>query len=327
VHWLEIGFPNLDRSTVEHAVSWVSSGITSASPSLALLLVAPILLLGADYLFDEILKVDSRLNSARHYRAFLYLSVIAISLIVISQTRSTNSYLEALRVTSESLIGILIAVLMAFFMGKWILQRSWKARNREYIERIELELPQYLEMFHILITSGMSVLSALKSLSGTAELNGTSPSLGSGRSDGTGRRDRTERVDPFAWSKQSERSQRSLSKKQSVMRNVVWLIVRKVESGLSIEKALDEVVLDVGSEQLRRFSDAVILGMERGSSMSQTLRNLISETRNQSKILVMQHAGKAEIQLLIPVVFLILPISVMFAIWPSYVNLSSIMGG
>jgi pilus assembly protein TadC len=333
VHWLEIGFPNPGRGTVEHTVSWVSPGITSATPSLALLLVAPILLLGADYVFDEILKVDSRLNSARHYRAFLYLSVIAISLIVISQTRSTNSYLEAFRVTSESLIGILIAVLMAFFMGKWILQRSWKVRDREHIERIELELPQYLEMFHILITSGMSVLSALKSLSGTAELNRTSPSFGSRRRDGTGHRDvtgrtdGTEKADPFAWSKQSERSQRSLSKKQSVMRNVVRHIVTKVESGLSIEKALDEVVLDVGSEQLRRFSDAVILGMERGSSMSQTLRNLINETRNQSKILVMQRAGKAEVQLLIPVVFLILPISVMFAIWPSYVNLSSILGG
>jgi tight adherence protein C len=60
--------------------------------------------------------------------------------------------------------------------------------------------------------------------------------------------------------------------------------------------------------------------------MGQTLKNLIGETRNQSKILVMQRAGKAEIQLLIPVVFLILPISVMFAIWPSYVNLVSIMG-
>lgn len=327
MHWVEIGFPNLDRSTVEHAVSWVSPGITSATPSLALLLVAPILLLGADYLFDEILKVDSRLNSARHYRAFLYLSVIVISLTVISQTRSTDSYLEAFRVTSESLMGILVAVLVAFFMGKWILQRSWKARDREHIERIELELPQYLEMFHILITSGMSVLSALKLLGGTAEPNGASQSFGSRRTDGTGRTDGIEKADPISWRKQFERSRRSLSKKQSVMRNVVWNIVTRVENGLSIEKALDEVVLDVGSEQLRRFSDAVILGMERGSSVSQTLRNLINETRNQSKILVMQRAGKAEIQLLIPVVFLILPISVMFAIWPSYVNLSSIMGG
>lgn len=259
--------------------------------SLALLLFAPVLLLGADYLFDEMLKVNERLNVSRHYRAFLYLSVIAVSFIVISQASGAGSYLETFRVTGESLLGIFATVLVIFFAGKWLMVKSWNSRDRRRIEQLELELPQYLEMFHILITSGMSVLSALKSLTLNHEGNKTS------------------------------------AQKRSEMRKVITEVLALVESGVAIERALDQVVLGAGSEQLRRFSDAVILGMERGSSMGQTLRNLINETRNQSKVLVMQRAGKAEIQLLIPVVFLILPISVMFAIWPSYVNLSSIMGG
>ena len=276
---------------------FAADGIAGAS--LALLFVAPVILLGADYLFDEILNIKADLASKAHYRAFLYLSVIAICSIVLLQSSDADGWMETFRITSQSLLAIISVLLLGFFLGKWSLRRSWISREAKRIERLELELPQHLEMFHILITSGMSVLSALKALSQSGR-NFTASELALGV---------------------------ATAQKRSEMGQVVSEILRGVQQGLAIERALDQVVMKAGSEQLRRFSDAVILGMERGSSMGQTLRNLINETRNQSKILVMQRAGKAEINLLIPVVFLILPISVMFAIWPSYMNLASIMGG
>lgn len=291
-----------------------------APVAFALLLFAPMILLGADYLFDEILKVKAELRSAMHYRALLYLVIAALSVIVISQSRSSDTYLDAFRVTSESLIWVFALLLITFFLGKSILKHSWSSRQRERVERLDLELPQYLEMFHILITSGMSVLSALKALRfGTSSMGDSSRRTGS-RSELQQRGGPRESRLPWIDSRES-------MSECSGMRAVVGEILKGVDQGLSIERALDQVVMRAGSEQLRRFADAVILGMERGSSMGQTLRNLINETRTQSKILVMERAGKAEIKLLIPVVFLILPISVIFAIWPSYVNLVSIMGG
>lgn len=281
-----------------------SNGIAVAS--LALLFVAPIILLGADYLFDEILNVKADLATKVHYRAFLYLSVIAICSVVLFQSLGAYGWVDTFRITSQSLISIISILLLGFFFGKWSLQRSWVSREAKRIERLELELPQYLEMFHILITSGMSVLSALKALSRSGHDFAASD------------------VHSMAVIRQ-KRSE--MGRARSEMGQVVLEVLQGVQRGLAIERALDQVVMKAGSEQLRRFSDAVILGMERGSSMGQTLRNLINETRTQSKILVMQRAGKAEIKLLIPVVFLILPISVMFAIWPSYMNLASIMGG
>jgi len=291
-----------------------------ASVTFALLLFAPMTLLGADYLFDEILQVRAELRSATHYRALLYLVIAALSVIVISQSRSSDTYLDAFRVTSESLIWVFALLLITFFLGKSILKQSWSSRQRERIERLDLELPQYLEMFHILITSGMSVLSALKALRfGTSSMGDSSRHPGSRAEIST--RGGPREIRP-AWI-----DARAPMSECSGMRGIVSEILRGVDQGLSIESALDQVVMRAGSEQLRRFADAVILGMERGSSMGQTLRNLINETRTQSKILVMERAGKAEIKLLTPVVFLILPISVIFAIWPSYVNLVSIMGG
>jgi len=46
------------------------------------------------------------------------------------------------------------------------------------------------------------------------------------------------------------------------------------------------------------------------------------EARGNQRNRVMEAAGKAEVSMMIPVVFLILPISILFALWPSLTNLN-----
>jgi hypothetical protein len=55
---------------------------------------------------------------------------------------------------------------------------------------------------------------------------------------------------------------------------------------------------------------------------STILSGLGSEARQNQRNILMDKAGKAEISMMIPVVFLILPISVLFALWPSLTHLS-----
>jgi len=52
----------------------------------------------------------------------------------------------------------------------------------------------------------------------------------------------------------------------------------------------------------------------------------VEEVRNEERSQLLVAAGKAEIALMIPVVFLILPISVLFALWPSYFALGHSIG-
>jgi tight adherence protein C len=61
--------------------------------------------------------------------------------------------------------------------------------------------------------------------------------------------------------------------------------------------------------------------MERGTSLSDVLTRQVEEVRTAHHATLMTAAGKAEIALMIPVIFLILPISVLFALWPSYLSL------
>lgn len=87
---------------------------------------------------------------------------------------------------------------------------------------------------------------------------------------------------------------------------------------ISIMQAVDLVAERSSSISFRKFANTVILALERGSPLSAVLLNQAAESRSSYKADLLTLAGRAEIALLIPVVFLILPLSVIFTLWPSF---------
>ena len=73
---------------------------------------------------------------------------------------------------------------------------------------------------------------------------------------------------------------------------------------------------------IRRFVDAVITATLRGAPLIEVLSRHAVEAGGNQRNRVLSAAGKAEISMMIPVVFLILPISILFALWPSLANLN-----
>jgi len=100
-------------------------------------------------------------------------------------------------------------------------------------------------------------------------------------------------------------------------------VVEDIENGESIVDAVETLAQRNQSLVLRRFITSLILGIERGSSLTPILISQVRDSRLASKSETLKRAGKAEIALLIPVVFLILPISILFALWPSYQQLET----
>lgn len=94
-----------------------------------------------------------------------------------------------------------------------------------------------------------------------------------------------------------------------------------LKNGKSLSQSLEVLGARVSSPTVRRFCDTIILAIERGSSLSDVLNRQVEEVRAGQHASLLAAAGKAEISLMIPVIFLILPISVLFALWPSYVSL------
>ena len=99
-------------------------------------------------------------------------------------------------------------------------------------------------------------------------------------------------------------------------------LVFEVEQGRSLISALDAMGRSIESESIHRFTDSLVISMSRGNSMIETLEHAVEESRNQSRVTLIEAASKSEVSMLIPVVFLILPISILFALYPSLANLN-----
>jgi tight adherence protein C len=100
------------------------------------------------------------------------------------------------------------------------------------------------------------------------------------------------------------------------------IVVAEVRSGIPLNVALDSMGRRVKSVMIRRFVDALITATLRGAPLVEVLSRHAIEARGNQRNQVMAAAGKAEISMMIPVVFLILPISILFALWPSLTNLN-----
>jgi tight adherence protein C len=117
-------------------------------------------------------------------------------------------------------------------------------------------------------------------------------------------------------------SQRTTGEFASLLRDSV----SEIQDGANFSQALDVVSSRVNSTMVRRFCDSLTIAVERGSPLLDVVHRQVEEVRQQQRSKLLESAGKAEIGLMIPVVFLILPVSVLFALWPSYFALGRTVG-
>ena len=103
-------------------------------------------------------------------------------------------------------------------------------------------------------------------------------------------------------------------------------VVSQVKDGKAFHLALDEMGRGVESVLIRRFVDSLIIATLRGTPLTEVLQRHTEEARQSQRNQVMGAAAKAEISMMVPVVFLILPISILFALWPSLANLNLFTG-
>lgn len=113
-------------------------------------------------------------------------------------------------------------------------------------------------------------------------------------------------------------SQRS----QGLLAHEFGIVIESVRGGSSFHVALDALGRRVDSVVIRRFVDALITAMLRGAPLVDVLQRYAAEARQHQRNILMDKAGKAEISMMVPVVFLILPISVLFALWPSLTHMN-----
>lgn len=96
-----------------------------------------------------------------------------------------------------------------------------------------------------------------------------------------------------------------------------------VHAGVSLDDALAEMSGRIRLAPLTRALEQVTGALERGSPLGEVLRAQAQDSRDETKRNLLEVAGKKEVAMMIPLVFLILPLTVIFAIFPGIFVLQS----
>jgi tight adherence protein C len=98
----------------------------------------------------------------------------------------------------------------------------------------------------------------------------------------------------------------------------------EARSGAPITRALTTLSDRTTLEPFARFLQGLVVAIERGTPMADVLRAQAADVREASKRALLEAGGRKEISMMVPVVFLLLPITVLFALYPGLVTLVSL---
>jgi tight adherence protein C len=96
----------------------------------------------------------------------------------------------------------------------------------------------------------------------------------------------------------------------------------EARTGTSLVVALERMAARTSLPALARFVDGMAIAVERGTPLAEVLRAQAVDVREQGRRQLMETAGRKEIAMLVPVVFLVLPVTVVFALFPGFYHLS-----
>lgn len=92
-------------------------------------------------------------------------------------------------------------------------------------------------------------------------------------------------------------------------------------TGTPLVLALEAMAARTGLPALARFVDGLAIAIERGTPLADVLRAQAADVRELGRRELLEAGGRREIAMLVPVVFLVLPVVVVFALYPGLVTL------
>ncbi|MCI6584247.1 MAG: type II secretion system F family protein [Mobiluncus porci] len=98
-------------------------------------------------------------------------------------------------------------------------------------------------------------------------------------------------------------------------------LMGEINRGESLAPSLTSWRTRSESEILSHLVDAVVSALERGSPLAEVLREQVADSRAAARNQLLAQGGKKDVWMMVPVVFLILPLTVVFALYPGLVAL------
>ncbi|MQB00424.1 MAG: pilus assembly protein TadB [Actinobacteria bacterium] len=98
-----------------------------------------------------------------------------------------------------------------------------------------------------------------------------------------------------------------------------------IRAGMASGEALEGLRRRCDVHSVDRFVQAVLIAVERGAPLTDVLRAQVEDAREGRRRRLMELAGRREVLMLVPVVFLLMPTVVLFALYPALVSLEVVV--
>src|SRR6266542_2228856 len=102
------------------------------------------------------------------------------------------------------------------------------------------------------------------------------------------------------------------------------LVLADLRAGAPFVAALERLAARVPVPQVVRFVDGLVVAVERGTPLADVLRAQATDVREQHKRELIEAGGRREVYMLVPVVFMLMPVVVLFALYPGFLTLIQI---
>ncbi len=99
-------------------------------------------------------------------------------------------------------------------------------------------------------------------------------------------------------------------------------VLARIRTGESVTDAFDRLAATTGLGVVARFAHGIAVAVERGTPLADVLHAQAGDVRDAGRRALVEKAARKEIAMMVPVVFLVLPTTVLFAFWPGFVGLS-----
>jgi len=99
-------------------------------------------------------------------------------------------------------------------------------------------------------------------------------------------------------------------------------VLAEVRTGEPVASAFDKLATTTGLPLVARFAQGIAVAVERGTPLADVLHAQAADVREAGRRELIEVAARREVAMMVPVVFLVLPVTVLFAFWPGVVGLS-----
>jgi tight adherence protein C len=98
-------------------------------------------------------------------------------------------------------------------------------------------------------------------------------------------------------------------------------VLSEIRTGRPVSQAFDQMAARTGVPLVARFAEGIAVAVERGTPLADVLHAQAADVREAGRRELIEAGARKEVLMMVPVVFLVLPVTVVFAFWPGVIGL------